>query len=284
MNTIAILGSGDLAGALAHRIAREELARRVVLVDENDGRARGKALDVLQSGAVDGFDTRVEGVRDLGATSAADVVVVADPEELADPVLAAGRAERLLARLRPALGKAVLLVAAADPSAVVEAAARAEVPRERVLGSAPVAWRSAVCRLVAHEVGIASREVGATALGLVPPRLVVPTGSVTVSGVPLEQLSRVALRRALEAVQRRAPGPLALAAAAARVIQAVTASRPSLLPVVTVLQGEYGHRRIALAVPARLGGGRVREVLELPLEPVDRVAFDNAAQSRYQAG
>jgi malate/lactate dehydrogenase len=137
---------------------------------------------------------------------------------------------------------------------------------------------------VAHEVGIASREVGATALGLVPPRLVVPTGSVTVSGVPLEQLSRVALRRALEAVQRRAPGPLALAAAAARVIQAVTASRPSLLPVVTVLQGEYGHRRIALAVPARLGGGRVREVLELPLEPVDRVAFDNAAQSRYQAG
>jgi len=282
MKTIAIIGSGELAGTLASRIAGSGLARRVVLVDGDEGRARGKALDVLQSGPVDGFDTQVVGASDLGAVGAADAVVIADPEELADPVLAGGRAERLVSRLRPAIGKGLLLAAAADPSTVVEAAVRAEVPRERVLGSAPVAWRSALCRRVASELGVEPREVTATALGLPPPRLVVPAGSVALAGIPVERLSPVALRRALEAAQRRQPGPVALASAAARVLLAIQGSRPSVLPVVAALQGEYGHRRIALAVPARLGGGRLQEIVELPLEPVDRVAFDNAAQRRYE--
>jgi L-lactate dehydrogenase len=53
-----------------------------------------------------------------------------------------------------------------------------------------------------------------------------------------------------------------------------------VLPVTAYLQGEYGHRGLALAVPARVGGGRLQEVLEAPLEPVDRVALDNAAARR----
>jgi L-lactate dehydrogenase len=50
--------------------------------------------------------------------------------------------------------------------------------------------------------------------------------------------------------------------------------------VTAVLQGEYGHRGIALAVPARVGAGRVQEVVEIALDPVDRIAFDNAATRR----
>jgi len=51
--------------------------------------------------------------------------------------------------------------------------------------------------------------------------------------------------------------------------------------VTASLDGEYGHRRLALAVPARLGGGRF-EVMEVALDPVDRVAFDTAAQRRFE--
>ena len=53
-----------------------------------------------------------------------------------------------------------------------------------------------------------------------------------------------------------------------------------MLPVVALLDGEYGHRRVALAVPARLRSGRIESVVEIDLDPVDRVAFDNAADRR----
>jgi malate/lactate dehydrogenase len=75
---------------------------------------------------------------------------------------------------------------------------------------------------------------------------------------------------------------VALAAAATRVLRALGGSRPSILSVLVVLRGEYGHRGVAVAVPARLTCGRVDSVLEVPLDPVDRVAFDRAAQQRLQ--
>jgi malate/lactate dehydrogenase len=75
---------------------------------------------------------------------------------------------------------------------------------------------------------------------------------------------------------------VALAAAAARVVGALQGSRASVLSVFALLQGEYGHRGVALAVPARLAAGRVESVVEAPLEPVDRVAFDDAAQRRQR--
>jgi malate/lactate dehydrogenase len=54
--------------------------------------------------------------------------------------------------------------------------------------------------------------------------------------------------------------------------------------VVARLDGEYGHRGVALAVPARIARGRIDRVLEFALEPVDRVALDTAAQRRQEAG
>jgi malate dehydrogenase len=91
-----------------------------------------------------------------------------------------------------------------------------------------------------------------------------------------------ALRRALEAVRRRAPGPVALATAADRVLEALLGSPGPVLPAWARLEGEFGHRGTALAVPVRLGSGRILEVVEIPLEPVERVAFDNAAQKRLE--
>jgi len=124
--------------------------------------------------------------------------------------------------------------------------------------------------------------VSALVLGLPPESIVVPRESACVGGVPVDRLSPVALRRAVAGLGGRAPGPVALAAAAARVLRALDRSRASVLSVVVQLQGEYGHRGVALAVPARLCGNRVDAVVEVPLDPVDRVAFDGAAQRRQR--
>ena len=280
MKTFAILGAGDLAATLARRVAEAELARCVVLVDPNEGRAKGKALDIAQSGPVEGFDVRLEACASLEAVVAPDVVVVADPDDLADAVLLSTRGAERVAGWLPAVGKATLLVAGPHPSPLVEAAVAKGFPRDRVMGSSPVAAVAALRRRLSAELHVEPREIAAAVLGLPPAQLVVPQAAVTVAGTPVEKLSASAFRRALSSLNGRAAGPVALAAAALRVLEALSGARTTVLPVVAQLDGEYGHRRVALAVPARLRAGRIESVVELALDPVDRVAFDNAADRR----
>jgi len=282
LHSIAILGAGDLAATLARRVAEQEIARRIVLVDADESRARGKALDIAQSAPVEAFDVQLEGVGSLAAAGAFDALVVADPLELEDPRLPPGRVSALGESLVPAAGKALLVVAAAAASTLIEAAVRKGMSRERVVGSAPVAYASALRRRLAMEMQMEPRAVSALLLGLPPDHLVAPHGGACLGGIPVDQLSPVALRRAVAGLAVRTLGPVALAAAAARVLRALQGSRASVLSVFAHLQGEYGHRGVALAVPARLAAGRVESVIELPLDPVDRVAFDGAAQRRLR--
>src|SRR5688572_30963039 len=78
MATICIVGAGELGGATAHALARGERVRRVLVIDEDGTIAAGKALDIQQSGAVEGFHTRVDGTNDLTRVAGAAVAVVAD--------------------------------------------------------------------------------------------------------------------------------------------------------------------------------------------------------------
>jgi malate dehydrogenase len=277
---VNILGAGDLGATLARRLAERELARRIGLVDADVGKARGKALDLAQSGPVERYDVSIEGFASLEAAPAADCWIVADPPELLGPG-GANRAGDLARALAGPVGRATLLIAAAqDAPALVEAASQRLPSRDRVLGSAPLAFAAALRHRLAGELGVTTSSVQASPLGLPPANALLPFGTSLVGGVPLEQLSPVAARRALEALRGRSLGPVALAHAAVRVFAALFAARPSVLPGFVALQGEYGHRGVALAVPLRLCGGRVDGVVELALESVDRVAFDTAAERR----
>lgn len=273
-----------MGATLARRLAEAEAYRRIVLVDADEGRARGKALDIAQSGPVHGFDTSVEGCAEPAAVGEAAGWVVADPSRLPAGPLDRAAAEALLGALLPGLGRAMLLFAGTHASALVEAAVRGGVPRARALGSEPVAIAGTLKRCLAAELQAKPSELALSVLGTPGEDLLVPYSGAALGGIPVDRLSPTALRRALEAARRRIAGPVSLAAAAARVLAALSGSRRSLLSVVAALEGEYGQRGIALAVPAWLGDGRIQAIVELSLDPVDRVALDTAAQRRYEAG
>ena len=78
MSTLVVLGAGDLGGAVTRQAVAAAVTRRVVLVDDALDVARGKALDILQSAAIDGVAVAVVGTSDLGAVVGAAVVVLAD--------------------------------------------------------------------------------------------------------------------------------------------------------------------------------------------------------------
>jgi malate dehydrogenase len=76
--TVCIIGAGDIGGALAHALARSERVSRVLLVDGSGQVAAGKALDIQQAGAIDGFHVRLDGTSDLTRAAGCAVCVVAD--------------------------------------------------------------------------------------------------------------------------------------------------------------------------------------------------------------
>ncbi len=274
MNSVAILGAGELGASLARLLADREQARRVILVDPDEGRARGKALDLLQSGPVEGSDTRLEGHASLDALEGLDAIVVADPLELVGPDLVPLRVADFVRGLLPILGNAPLVFAGADPSPLVAAALERGVARDRVLGSAPIAWSAALRRLLAEALAVEPSGVAASVLGR-PPDLI-PIG-VSVGGVPIAGAGLSALGRSLERLKARSLGPLSLATAAARALAALQGSRSSVLPVVVALDAAAVPRGVALALPARIAAGRVQGLEVLDLTPRERLAFDNAA-------
>jgi malate dehydrogenase len=278
MRRLAILGSSDLAATLARRVAEHELAREIVMVDADVDRASGKALDIAQSGPVEGYDARVLGAAMLLGTF--DAVVIADVAELRDATRAGTEGVALLQRLAPAIGDALVVVASVQAAALVRGAAGAGLRRERVLGSAPIAFAAALRRRIAADLDCEPGAVSLALLGALPDHALVPRGSVTVGGIPVDALSPVAVRRALGEMARRELGPVALAAAALRLLRALSGSSASVLPVIARLEGEYGHRGAAIAVPARVAAGRLQSVIEVALDPVDRIALDNAAEPR----
>src|SRR5262249_50675109 len=78
MLNVAILGAGDLGGAVAHTLARRDLAHTVRLIDSTGQLAAGKALDLMQAAPIEGFAARVVGSTDPSTMSGADLIVVAD--------------------------------------------------------------------------------------------------------------------------------------------------------------------------------------------------------------
>jgi malate dehydrogenase len=277
MKTVAILGAGDLGATLARRLAEGGRCGSIVLVDEDLGRARGKALDLLQSGPLEGCDTRITGAGSLDGLAALDALVVADATGLPRASAGTDPPDSFVKTWVAAAGSGILLEAEAWGGRLVAGAVRAGLPQERVLGSSPLATAGALQAALADALLVKASAVALTVMGRPPERTILPRGSATVGGIPVERIAPLAERRALQAVARSTRGPVALATAAARVLHAVFASASSVLPVFAALQGEYGHRGVVLAVPARLGQGRLQGVVDLTLDAVDRTAFDTLA-------
>ena len=279
MLTVVILGAGEHGATLARRLAGREIARRIVLVDADEGKARGKALDILQSGPIDRFDTRIEGAAAAAAFDEPDILVVGDAPEFSEGPAAADRLAQLAAQMKPRM----IVVAGARPAPLVDAILASGFAADRIAGSAPVAIAAAIRRRLAMALEVEASSVCLALLGLPPDVIVVPHASAAVGGVPIEQLRPALVRQAVQEVSGRTPGPVALAAAAVHVIAALVAPGLLVLPVVARGDGALGLGRATIALPRRLGAWRVGETLEVALEPYERVALQNAAEGRFHA-
>ena len=275
--TVCIIGAGELGGAVAHALARGERVRRVLLIDEAGSIASGKALDIQQAGAVEGFHTRVEGSTDLTRVAGSAVCVVADSGR-PQAEWQGERALAMMARLREFIGEVPVVFAGTESDLLLAVVREAGFERRCVCGSAPEALAAAARAIVALEARCSSSEVSLSVLGTPPSGFIVPWGEASIGGYALERvLTQVQVRRVEARLARLwPPGPHALGQAAAGVVEALLISARRAQSVLTVLSGEFGVRNRIGVLPCLLNPQGIAGVRVPSLSTRERIQLETA--------
>lgn len=305
MSHIAIVGAGEIGAATAARLAARDRAgaTRLVLIDAAGGVAAGKALDIQQSGPIEGVGARVSGDTDIHAAAGARAIVVADA---AAPPAAEHQGEDGLALVRRlwslvSADRAVLVFAGASQRLLMERAIReAGVDPRRAIGSAPAALESAIRAIVALETDGSGDDVRLEVSGVPPRGMVIGWVSATIHGAAITD---VVPPHRIAAIAQRAPGlwppgPYALGSAASRAVEAIVAgSRRRLTCFVALDAADYTHtaaeyadyaevlpasrfasgaRGRVAAMPARIGASGVEAILAPSLSSQERTTLETA--------
>jgi malate dehydrogenase len=293
---VTVVGAGFVGATSAQRLIEEDLAD-VVLVDVAEGLARGKALDIMQSAAIEGFSSRVTGTSRYEETRDSDLIVITaglarKPQTTRDDLLFKNAAivASVVERAAACSPDAILLVVT-NPLDVMTwwAWKKSGFPSQRVLGMAGVLDSARYSYFVAEELKGDAHDVRAVVLGGHGDQMVPVEQHCTVRGKPLpellgaESIARIHQRTrdgGAEIVKLLGTGSAFYAPSAAivRMIAAIVRDKGEVFPACVYVNGPYGIHDIYCGVPARIGRSGVREVVELPLSDPQRLALKASAE------
>ena len=275
MSFVAIIGAGAIGGSLAHTLAARDTVGEIRLIDTDVSVAGGKALDILQSGPVQGFATKLSASSSFMSAAGADAIVIADHASGSGEH--AGEAGLALVRQLVAVeGRAPLVFAGATQRALMQrAVVELHVGASRVVGAAPTALESAVRALAGLLLDGSGVEVSLRIVGVPPHGAVIAWEEATAFGQPIASELPPHLMSGLSARLPGLwpPGPYALASAAARVVEGIlTGGRRRLSCFAADARG-----RVA-ALPVELGADGIRKVHQPVLTPQERTLFESAIE------
>jgi malate dehydrogenase len=291
---VTVVGAGNVGATAAQRIVEQELAD-VALVDILGDLAKGKALDMMESAPVVGFNALLEGGDDYALTAGSDICVVTaglarKPGMSRDDLLAknteivGGVIEQLVAH-----SPETILILVTNPlDAMCEVARRASgFPRQRVFGMAGVLDSARMRYFIAAELDVSVEDVDAFVLGGHGDTMVPLPRYATVNGVPLTELLPAERIEAIN--QRTRDGGIEIvnyykqgsayyapSAAVVDMVAAILRDKKKILPCAAYLEGEYGVEGLFIGVPAKLGRGGLEKVIELELTAEDKAALDKS--------
>jgi malate dehydrogenase len=287
---ITVIGSGATGATTAHIAALKGFGD-IVLVDVMEGVPQGKALDIWESGPIEGFDARVVGTNDYADTANSDLIVITagmprKPGMSRDDLLKVnadivGDVAKRASELSP---DAIIIVLTNPADVMTYVAQKASgFPYPRVLGQAGVLDSARFRTFLADALNLSPKDVTAFVMGGHGDAMVPLVRYSYAGGIPVEKLLP---KETLDAiVQRTRVGGgeivnlLKLSAYYAPgsslnvMMQAILYNERRILPVIAHLDGEYGEKDLYVGVPAILGGNGVEKVIEVDLTPEEKDAF-----------
>ncbi|MCQ8783560.1 malate dehydrogenase [Mangrovibrevibacter kandeliae] len=298
-NKIALIGSGMIGGTLAHLASLKELGD-VVLFDIAEGTPQGKALDIAQSGPVEGFDAHLSGANDYAAIEGADVCIVTagvprKPGMSRDDLLGINLKvmEQVGAGIAKYAPNAFVICITNPLDAMVWALQKfSGLPKSKVVGMAGVLDSSRFRHFLADEFKVSVEDVTAFVLGGHGDTMVPLARYSTVAGIPLTDLVKmgwVTKERLEEIVQRTRDGGAEIvgllktgsayyapAASAIAMADSYLKDKKRVLPCAANLKGEYGLKDLYVGVPCVIGADGVERVIEIDLDSEEKAQFEKS--------
>lgn len=291
---ISVIGSGFVGSTCAHWAASKELGD-VVLIDINGDSAAGKALDLMQSSTVEGFDSRLQGGSDYALTKDSDVVIITaglprKPGMSRDDLLATNA--KIVKECATQSAKyspdSVLIIVSNPLDAMCHVAMDAsKFPRERVLGMAGVLDGARFRAFLAMETGVSVEDVQAFVFGGHGDTMVPMPRYVTIGGVPLPQmLSKEKIDAIVDRTRKGGAEIVNLlktgsayyapSASAVQMAEAIVRDKKRILPCAVYLNGEYGQKGLFCGVLAKIGSKGLEGVPMLELNTEEKAMFDRS--------
>ncbi len=299
---IALIGAGMIGGTLAHLIGLKELGD-VVLFDVAEGMPAGKALDIVQGGAVEGFDSAMKGTNSYADIEGADVIIVTagvprKPGMSRDDLLGINLKvmEQVGAGIKKYAPNAFVICITNPLDAMVWALQKAcGLPKNKVIGMAGVLDTGRFRLFLAEELKVSVEDVTAFVLGGHGDDMVPLVRYSTVGGIPLPDLVKMRwmTQEKLDQIvdrTRKGGGEIvnllktgsafyAPASSAIQMAESYLKDKRRMLPCAVHLTGEYGVKDMYVGVPAIIGKNGVERVVEIDLNSAERQMFMKSVES-----
>ena len=295
---VTVVGAGNVGSNTARRIAENDLADEVVMIDIVEGLPQGLALDINQSAPVEKFEARVVGTNDYADTAGSDVVVITAglPRQPGmsrmdllgkNSEIVGGVTEQIV---RYSSDTIIIVVSNPLDEMTYLASLVSGFPKERVMGMAGVLDSSRLRFFIAEKLNVPPASVEALTLGSHGDQMVALPRHATVQGKPLpelvddktlEELFQRTRDAGAEIVAYLKKGSAfyAPSSSAATMVNSILADANEVLPTCAWVTGQYGITHVYLGVPARLGRTGVTEIVELDLNADEIGQLTEAAEA-----
>ena len=301
-NKIALIGAGNIGGSLAHLASLKNLGD-VVLVDVNDGVAKGKALDISQSSAVEGFSAEISAGNDFSLIENSDVVIVTagiarKPGMSRDDLLATNTSiiKSVGENIKKFAPNAFVIVITNPLDAMVYVMQKVSaLPKNKVVGMAGVLDSSRMSYFLSQEFNVSIDNVHSCVLGGHGDTMVPLIRYSTIAGIPIPDMLKMGFsstQKIAEIVQRTRDGGAEIvkllgsgsafyapASSALEMAESYLFDKRKILPIAANLQGEYGLNDLCIGVPAIIGKNGVEKIIELQLNAEEKTMFDNSVEA-----
>lgn len=293
-NKVTVVGGGNVGASCALTLAFKEIAD-IVLVDVVEGVPVGKALDMLQTGPIEGYDVRVTGANDYGPTANSDVVVITaglarKPGMSRDDLLLANYevVKSVTEQVVEHSPNAILVLVTNPLDAMCWVAYKvSKFAKNRVIGMAGVLDSARFRTFIAAELNVSVENVTAVVLGGHGDTMVPILSNTTINGIPVKQLIAGDKLNAIVERTRNGGGEIvklmgtsAFAAPATSAIAMATAylkDQKRLIACAAYLDGEYGYKDLYMGVPIVIGAGGVEKIVNIELTSEEKAMLEKSA-------
>ncbi|MEN8703346.1 MAG: malate dehydrogenase [Polaribacter sp.] len=295
---ITVVGAGAVGASCAEYIAIKDFASEVVLLDIKEGYAEGKAMDLMQTASLNGFDTKITGsTNDYSKTAGSNICVITSGiprkpgmtrEELIG--INAGIVKTVSASLIEHSPETIIIVVSNPMDTMTYLVHKTtSLPKNRIIGMGGALDSARFKYRLAEALGAPISDVdgmvigGHSDKGMVPLTRLATRNSVPVSEFisddRLEQVKQdtkvggATLTGLLGTSAWYAPG-----AAVSGLVQAIACDQKKIYPCSTLLEGEYGLNDLCIGVPVVLGKNGIESIVEINLSDAEKDHLKESAE------